>query len=96
MLRITTRPKILTKKIELVNSMRKKMPHVKVDRSPSHNYYWSATFHIKGQDYYVYVQHFTGRLRRMQVQYVHIRKASNGKALSVREIKDLLIVVQAM
>lgn len=96
MLRIAARPKILKTKIELVNLMRKKMPTVKVDKSPVHSYYWSATFHVNDQSYYVYVQHFTGRLRRMQVQYVHIRKMPGQIALSVKEIKELLTVVQAM
>jgi hypothetical protein len=96
MRRFRPRPAILKTKAELAALMRKKMPNVKVDKSPMHNYYWSAKYTINGQDYYVYVQHFTQAMRRMQVEYIHLRKLPGHVALTVKEIRALLEVVKKM
>ncbi len=93
MIRIAKKPKVLKAKIELSNLIRKKIKPVFFDKSPIHNYYWRGRYIINSIEYYIYVQHYTGVLRRMKIDYIDIR--IGDVALKVKEIHELLETLKA-
>lgn len=87
---MTKKPKILKAKIELANLIRKTWQHSYLFVH-CRGTYWEGEFPrcFEGYDIRIFFQYYVKR--RGVVDYVSITNAKNShKALSVKEIKDLL------
>ena len=84
------KPAILKTKVELAHLIRDTVKPHHFNKSPAHNFYWCGEYKINNINYRIYFQYYSTGLKRMQVDYVDIQNNDTHKALTVKEINQLL------
>lgn len=87
-MRKAKKPKILKEKIELANLILDKCERLSFSKHPTGKYWWKGVFIVNEYHIYVYFQMYVNL--RKGVHYVHVRNEKTGRALTVKEIKEIL------
>ncbi|MCK9543749.1 MAG: hypothetical protein M0R03_17150 [Novosphingobium sp.] len=86
---IRKKPKIFDDKIKLAFYIKDKWN--KLEYEEKRGCYWYGVFENSGRKIYIFLQHYVSSRRALKsVDEIHIRHKDTSKALTVREVRELL------